>query len=163
MNGIQQEQNSAEDFVQSANDGYEQGVQEAENQMEADKPQIEINGDSATITENGETREVSVQEAFEFAIEQGEDKESLKAFAEEHGLGEDFNKAAENSLEETSIKDSVNEAANEAGNAFAEGLGDALSDSIIENNKNSEVAFDRGMGEMFEQMDKGSADQGMER
>jgi hypothetical protein len=160
------EEKTSEDYVKAAEEGYDQGVQEAQKELEQDseKTQIEFSEDGkATITENGETKEISATEAFEIALEKGEDKEALREFAEENGLSENFKEAESNEFTKGIKEQNEQESslANDAVNSFA----DSLSDSIIENNKNSDSAFDRGMGEMFERMDskEAEADQGMDR
>ena len=150
------------------------------------------NGDIEVTDYDTETKEINDytlhanEDSLEGVVEE------MKFFIEEVNAGGDLDRELENSnieqaivseiennsdisqetleklsnSENENIKEAVAENALSEDKSFAEaaieGLGETLSQSAIENNLSSESAFDRGMGEWFQELDK-PKDEGFEK
>ena len=133
-----------ENFKEAESKNFTEEIKEmrAENYNEKNEETKIILIDKETGTE----RELGATEAMSEALKTAtdEEKEKMSTWAKENNLEQEFNAA---------------QAINNAVKSFAYNI----SDNIIENNKNSENAFDRGVGEFLENLDSKNDKGGAER
>jgi len=135
------ENNMSEEFRTAESKNFTEGIREQNEENKETKITL-------TDKETGESRELGATEAFQEALKNVNDdeKKEMQEWAKSNGLEKEFSAA-------------------EAINSAVQSFSDNFADSIIENNKNSENAFDRGVGEFLESLDNkaGKVDEGAER